>query len=59
MIRLSRLADYGVVLMGYMATHEDHHLDHVLEVFEKLGREFGLINPSQARAVSSTASPES
>ena len=23
MIRLSRLADYGVVLMGYMATHED------------------------------------
>lgn len=28
---------------SYMATHEDHQLDYVLEAFSKVGREFGLI----------------
>jgi 8-amino-7-oxononanoate synthase len=29
---------------SYMATHEDEHLDVVLEVFQKVGRELGIIN---------------
>jgi 8-amino-7-oxononanoate synthase len=29
---------------SYMATHEDEHLDQVLEVFQKVGRELGVIN---------------
>lgn len=28
---------------SYMATHEDHHLDKILEVFHDAGRELGLI----------------
>ena len=28
---------------SYMATHEDHHLDKILEVFGKLGKELGVI----------------
>jgi 8-amino-7-oxononanoate synthase len=29
---------------SYMATHEDEHLDQVLEVFSKVGKELGIIN---------------
>ena len=29
---------------SYMATHEDHHLDQILSVFQEAGRELGLIN---------------
>lgn len=29
---------------SYMATHEDEHLDQVLDVFQKVGRELGIIN---------------
>jgi 8-amino-7-oxononanoate synthase len=29
---------------SYMATHKDEHLDKILEVFAKVGRELGLIN---------------
>jgi 8-amino-7-oxononanoate synthase len=29
---------------SYMATHEDEHLDQVLEVFQKVGRELGVIH---------------
>lgn len=29
---------------SYMATHEDEHLDRVLEVFEKVGKELGIIS---------------
>ncbi len=29
---------------SYMATHEDKHLNQVLEVFEKVGKELGIIN---------------
>ncbi len=28
---------------SYMATHTDNELDHVLEIFHKLGKQFGLI----------------
>ena len=28
---------------SYMATHEDHHLDRILEVFKIAGKKFGLI----------------
>jgi 8-amino-7-oxononanoate synthase len=28
---------------SYMATHEDEHLDRILEVFQKVGRELGII----------------
>lgn len=28
---------------SYMATHEDKHLDKILEVFEKIGKELGVI----------------
>lgn len=30
---------------SYMATHEDEHLDRILEVFEKVGKELGLLTP--------------
>ncbi|MBN1399119.1 MAG: pyridoxal phosphate-dependent aminotransferase family protein [Bacteroidetes bacterium] len=29
---------------SYMATHEEHHLNKILEVFSKVGRKFGVIN---------------
>jgi 8-amino-7-oxononanoate synthase len=29
---------------SYMATHEDEHLDQVLEVFQKVGKELGVIH---------------
>ena len=29
---------------SYMATHEDHHLDKILDTFGTIGRELGLIN---------------
>jgi 8-amino-7-oxononanoate synthase len=29
---------------SYMATHEDEHLDRILEIFQKVGRELGIIN---------------
>jgi 8-amino-7-oxononanoate synthase len=29
---------------SYMATHEDEHLDQILDVFEKVGRELRIIN---------------
>ncbi len=28
---------------SYMASHEDHHLDFIIETFKKVGKEFGLI----------------
>ncbi len=34
----------GLIRTSYMATHTDDILDHVLEVFYKLGKEFGLIS---------------
>jgi 8-amino-7-oxononanoate synthase len=33
----------SLIRTSYMATHTDEELDRVLEVFEKLGKEFGLI----------------
>jgi len=33
----------GLIRTSYMSIHEDHHLDRVLEAFEKVGRRFGLI----------------
>jgi 7-keto-8-aminopelargonate synthetase-like enzyme len=35
--------DQGLIRTSYMSTHEDEHLDRVLEVFEKVGKSFGLI----------------
>ena len=35
---------HGLIRTSYMATHTDDILDHVLEVFYKLGKEFGLIS---------------
>jgi 8-amino-7-oxononanoate synthase len=29
---------------SYMATHEEHHLNKILEVFNKIGKKFGVIN---------------
>lgn len=29
---------------SYMATHEEHHLNKILEVFNKVGKKFGVIN---------------
>jgi 8-amino-7-oxononanoate synthase len=29
---------------SYMATHEEHHLNKILEVFSKVGKKFGVIN---------------
>jgi 8-amino-7-oxononanoate synthase len=29
---------------SYMATHEEHHLNKILEVFKKIGKKFGVIN---------------
>jgi len=34
----------GLIRTSYMSTHTDEDLDHVLGVFEELGREFGLIS---------------
>ena len=28
---------------SYMATHEDHHLDRILEIFHKIGKKLGII----------------
>jgi 8-amino-7-oxononanoate synthase len=33
----------SLIRTSYMATHKDEELDRVLEIFEKLGKEFGLI----------------
>jgi 7-keto-8-aminopelargonate synthetase-like enzyme len=33
----------SLIRTSYMATHTDEELDQVLEVFEKVGKEFGLI----------------
>ena len=30
---------------SYMATHEDHHLDTILDKFHKVGKTLGLLNP--------------
>jgi len=30
---------------SYMATHEDEHLERILEVFERVGKELGLLTP--------------
>ena len=32
-----------MIRTSYMATHEDSHLDQALEIFAKVGKEFGLI----------------
>ncbi len=33
----------SLIRTSYMATHTDKELDHVLDVFEKLGKQFGII----------------
>jgi len=35
--------DQCLVRTSYMSTHEDSHLDRILSVFERVGREFGVI----------------
>ncbi|MFH1551012.1 MAG: pyridoxal phosphate-dependent aminotransferase family protein [Planctomycetota bacterium] len=35
--------DHALIRTSYMATHTDEELDRVLEAFEKVGKEFGLI----------------
>jgi 8-amino-7-oxononanoate synthase len=39
----------AIIRTSYMSTHTRDDLDFILEVFEKLGVEFGLINPSASR----------
>jgi 7-keto-8-aminopelargonate synthetase-like enzyme len=34
---------HGRIRTSYMATHTEAELDHVLETFGRIGREFGLI----------------
>ncbi len=29
---------------SYMASHEDHHLDYIIETFKKVGQKFGIID---------------
>ena len=36
-------ADRALLRTSYMATHQDSHLDRALSVFERAGKEFGLI----------------
>ena len=36
-------AGHQLLRTSYMATHTDEELDHVLEIFYKLGKQFGLI----------------
>ena len=33
----------GMIRTSYMATHTTDHLDRILDVFEELGREFGVL----------------
>ena len=33
----------AMIRTSYMSTHSDEDLDYVLEVFQKLGKQFGLI----------------
>ncbi|MHC4473618.1 MAG: aminotransferase class I/II-fold pyridoxal phosphate-dependent enzyme [Planctomycetota bacterium] len=35
--------DHGLIRTSYMANHTEDHLDRVLEVFESVGRSFGII----------------
>jgi len=35
----------ALIRTSYMATHEDEQLDRVLEIFEKVGRELGVLQP--------------
>ena len=35
--------DRALLRTSYMATHEPRHLDQALSVFERAGKEFGLI----------------
>jgi 8-amino-7-oxononanoate synthase len=35
--------DQCLIRTSFMSTHEDSHLDRVLSVFERVGREFGII----------------
>jgi 7-keto-8-aminopelargonate synthetase-like enzyme len=35
----------ALIRTSYMATHEPEQLDKVLDVFEKVGRELGLLQP--------------
>jgi len=37
-------ANMCMLRTSYMATHEDHHLDKILEIFGDIGRKLGLIN---------------
>ena len=34
---------YALIRTSYMSTHSEQELDFVLEVFEKLGKEMGLL----------------
>jgi 8-amino-7-oxononanoate synthase len=36
-------AGHQLLRTSYMATHTDEQLDHVIEVFKKVGKEVGLI----------------
>lgn len=42
-IRPGVLPGMEMLRTSYMATHEQHHLDRILEVFEKVGKKFGVI----------------
>jgi 8-amino-7-oxononanoate synthase len=44
-----------LIRTSYMATHENKHLDRIIEVFQKVGKEFGMIK--QQRAVSKKTRP--
>jgi 8-amino-7-oxononanoate synthase len=47
----------ALIRTSYMASHKEHDLDYVLEVMEKLGKEFGLIG-SGAQPSPKTLPPE-
>ncbi len=49
----------ALIRTSYMASHTDADLDYVLEVLEKLGREFGIIQPSRGTTVYRDVPPES
>ena len=39
---------HGLIRTSYMATHTSEQLDFVLEVFEKVGKELGILQPKHA-----------
>jgi 8-amino-7-oxononanoate synthase len=37
-------AGLQIIRTSYMATHENHHLDKIIETFARVGREFGVVH---------------